>query len=223
MGRAIRREFPNARIDGVDRDVFLTSICTGANRRDGVPGKIVADLKDDGWQGELSSGYDVVATVNAVHWFDLSRAEQLVRDVHALLRGGVFLLAEPVSPEAPFVAGFEAWKAAQPARYSRENWQRFWSRANALLGYDHVELLGPRPVNRIDDGMTVAGWTGLLRGAGFVLTDVLLQDADPGDHRGSSRVSRQGAGAVRTRRPLILKWEKTFHNQAYPAIAFADN
>ena len=92
---------------------------------------------------------------------------------------GVFLLAEPASPETPFVAGFEEWKAKQRPRYTRENWERFWSRANVLLGYDHTTLLGPRHANRIgEDGMSVAGWRRLLEGAGFELIDVLLRDAD---------------------------------------------
>jgi SAM-dependent methyltransferase len=180
VGRAIRHEYPNAQIDSVDRDPFLTSICTCVNRRDGVPGKIVvADLMDDGWQDGLSRDYDVVAMVNALHWFDVPRTEQLVRNIHALLKsGGVFVFAEPASPEVPFAAGFEDWKAKQPQRYSRENWERFWSSANALLGYDHPKLWGPRPANGIDDGLTVAGWTYLVQSAGFALTDVLLRDAD---------------------------------------------
>jgi hypothetical protein len=48
--------------------------------------------------------------------------------------------------------------------------ERFWSRANALLGYDHTTLLGPRHAHRIgDDGMSVAGWMRLLERAGFEL------------------------------------------------------
>jgi SAM-dependent methyltransferase len=180
VGRAIRCEYPNAQIDCVDRDPFLTSICTGVNRRDQVPGKIVvADLQADGWQDGLARDYDAVATVNALHWFDVPRAEQLIQTVHALLRsGGVFVFAEPASAEAQFAAGFEAWTARQPPRYSRENWERFWSMANALLGYDHTKLLGVRDANRIDDGMSAAGWNRLLQSAGFALTDVLLRDAD---------------------------------------------
>ncbi len=180
VGRAIRRQYPNAQIDCVDRDPFLTSICAGVNRRDQLPGKIVvADLMDPGWREGLSRDYDVIATVNALHWFDVPRAEQLVQEIHALLRsGGVFVIAEPACPEVPFAAGFEAWKAEQPQRYSREAWVRFWSRANALLGYDHTKLMGPRPTDRIDDDLSAAGWTGLLHGAGFALTDVLLRDAD---------------------------------------------
>ncbi len=180
VGRAIRQEYPNARIDGVDRDAFLTAICAGVNRRDLVPGKIiVADLSVDGWQNGLSRGYDVVATVNALHWFEVARTEELLRDIHALLKsGGVFVFAEPASAELPFVAGFEAWKVKQPPRYLRENWERFWSRANGLLGYDHTKLLGARVANRIDDRMSVTGWTCLLQGAGFALIDVLFRDAE---------------------------------------------
>jgi len=179
-GRAIRQMYPNAQIDCIDRDPFLTSICRAVNQRARIPGTlIVRDLQDDGWVDELDGNYDVVAAVNALHWFDAERAAQLVEDVHGTLRaGGLFLLAEPARPEPPFAAGFEQWKARQPPRYTRENWERFWSRANALLGYDHTALLGARQGNRIGDDMPVAGWIHLLEQAGFGLRDVLLRDAD---------------------------------------------
>jgi len=50
VGRAIRRIYPNAQIDCIDRDPFLTSICRAVNQRDRIPGKVVVrDLKNDGW------------------------------------------------------------------------------------------------------------------------------------------------------------------------------
>jgi SAM-dependent methyltransferase len=180
VGRAIRQLYPKAQIDCVDRDPFLTSICRAVNQRDRITGTLVVrDLTDDGWLDQLPGNYDVVAAANALHWFDAGRATELVEDVHGTLRGGgLFVLAEPACPETPFVAGFEEWKARQPPRYTRENWQRFWSRANALLGYDHTTLLGPRDATRIGDDMSVAGWIRLLERAGFGLIDVLLRDAD---------------------------------------------
>ncbi len=179
-GRAIRQMFPTAQVDFIDRDPFLTSICRGVNQRDRTPGRVVVrDLTDDGWMDELPGNYDVVVTVNALHWFDAGQATQLVKDVHGTLRaGGVFVIAEPASPETPFAAGVEEWKASQPPRYMRENWERFWSRANAILGYDHTALLRSGPASRIGDGMSVAGWRRLLEGAGFTLVDALLRDAD---------------------------------------------
>ena len=180
VGRAIRQIYPSAQIDCVDRDPFLTSICAAVNQRDRIPGTLVVkDLKDDGWVDELPGPYDVVATVNALHWFDAMRAAQLAEAVHGTLRGGgLFLLAEPARPETPFLDGFNEWKAKQPPRYTRENWQRFWSRANALLGYDHTTLLGPSQANHIGDSMSVGGWVSLLEQAGFEPIDVLLRDAD---------------------------------------------
>lgn len=180
VGRAIRRIYPNAHIDGIDRDPFLMSICRAANRRNSIPGTLVVrDLKEDGWLDELRGNYDVVATVNALHWFDRERAAQLFDDVHETLKdGGLFLLAEPACPESPFAAGLDEWKAAQPPRYTRENWQRFWSRANELLGYDHTALLGSSDANRIGDTMPVGGWLRMLEEAGFGPIDVLLRDAD---------------------------------------------
>lgn len=180
VGRAVRRDYPSAEIDCVDRDPFLISICAGVNRRDQIVGKIViADLEQDGWQRELSPPYDAVVVVNALHWFKVARAERLARDAHGLLRsGGVFVFAEPATPEAPFEAGFEAWKSKQPARYSPENWKRFWSRANGLLGYDHPKLWGSRDDDRIDERMSVCRWTRLLQDTGFAHVDVLLRDVD---------------------------------------------
>ena len=180
VGRAIRRIYPKAHIDFIDRDPFLTSICRAVNDRNLIPGKLVVrDLNDASWVDEFPANYDAVATVNALHWFEEKRAGHLVREVHEILRGGgFFLLAEPVRPEAPFLSGFEEWKAKQPPRYTQENWKRFWSRANALLGYDHPALWGPRDATRIGDELSVAGWIRLLEGAGFELLDVLLRDAD---------------------------------------------
>jgi SAM-dependent methyltransferase len=194
-GRAIRHVYPKARIDCIDRDPFLTSICRAVNQRDLIPGTLVVrDLNADGWRDQLPDTYDVVAAVNALHWFDAARAAQLVEDVHATLRGGgLFLLAEPASPEPPFAAGFDDWKARQPPRYTRENWERFWSRANALLGYDHTALLGSRGADRIGDDLSVGGWMRLLERAGFGLVDVLLRDADQvviGALKSSGRESR---------------------------------
>ena len=180
VGRAIRRMYPRAQIDCIDRDPFLTALCRGMNQRDQIPGKIIVrDLNDAGWPDELPGNYVIVAVVNALHWFDATQAGQLLANVNkALRRGGVFLLAEPASPKHPFATGFEEWKAKQPPRYSQENWVRFWTRANEILGYDHTRLLGPRDANRIGDRMGVADWTRLVEAGGFGLADVLLRDAD---------------------------------------------
>jgi len=181
VGRAIRTRYPNSQIDCVDRDVFLISMCMGINRREGVAGEIlVRDLRDSDWHKGLGAWYDVVATANALHWLDGERVAQVCRDVFRLLRpGGVFLFVEPACSEKPFAAGFADWKSRQPARYSRENWERFWFRANEILGYDHTKLLEPRDPNaRVGDKMPVGGWIRLLEAAGFESIDTLLRDAD---------------------------------------------
>jgi SAM-dependent methyltransferase len=180
VGRAIRSRFPNSRIDCVDRDLFLISICMKVNLREGIPGQIfVRDLWHTDWYSGLSRGYDVVAIANALHWFDARRVRELFADVLRLLRsGGVFVFVEPACAEKTFATGFGAWKAKEPARYVSENWERFWSRANAILGYDHTKLLGSRDEHRIDEKITVSGWIRLLRHASFGSIDVLLRDAD---------------------------------------------
>ena len=124
------------------------------------------DLNDDGWLDGLPGNYDVVATVNALHWFDARRAGQLIKDVHGTLRGG----GKQSCSQSPPLLSHPSWldsksgRPKQPPRYTPENWKRFWSRANVLLGYDHTTLLGPRHANRIgEDGMSVAGWEALAQ------------------------------------------------------------
>jgi SAM-dependent methyltransferase len=179
VGRAVRARYPMSRIDCLDRDVFLISMCIATNRREGVSGQsFVRDLWDADWCRGLERDYDVVATANALHWLDARRVRELFKDVFRLLRpGGVFLFAEPACNEPTFAAGFAEWKSRQPSRYSRENWERFWNRANEILGYDHTKLLGSRG-SHLDEGMPVSGWVLVLREAGFESIDVLLRDAD---------------------------------------------
>jgi trans-aconitate methyltransferase len=60
VGRAIRARYPNARIDCVDRDEFLISICIRINRREKVSGQtFVRDLWEADWHEGLQP-YDVV-------------------------------------------------------------------------------------------------------------------------------------------------------------------
>ena len=179
VGRTIRGRYPDSQIDCVDRDVFLISMCIRINRREGIPGQIlVRDLFDRNWHNGLAPEYDVVATANALHWHDARRVAQVSQDVFRLLRpAGVFLLVEPARTEKTFAAGFNEWKSRQPSRYSRENWERFWSRANEILGYDHTKLLGARD-SQLSDGMPVSGWVRILEDASFASIDVLLRDAD---------------------------------------------
>ena len=180
VGRFMRARYRNSRIDCVDRDVFLMSICIGVNRREGVCAhNFVRDLWNTDWHRGLEPGYDVVATANALHWFDAHRVAELFKDVFQLLRpGGVFLFVEPACTEKTFAAGFAEWKSRQQARYSRENWDRFWTRANEILGYDHTKFLGSRDSHLIGDGMPVSGWIQLLKNVGFESVDVLLRDTD---------------------------------------------
>jgi SAM-dependent methyltransferase len=181
VGRAIRARYPKSRIDCVDRDVFLISICIRMNRREGVPGQnFVRDLRDANWHNGLEAEYDVVATANALHWLDAHRVAQVFQDVFRLLRpGGVFLFVEPACSEKRFAAGFAEWKSRQPSRYSRENWERFWSRANEILGYDHTKFLGSRDSHLMgDEGMPVLGWIQFLKNVRFESVDALLRDAD---------------------------------------------
>src|SRR5262245_16957161 len=111
-GRTIRELYPNAQVDAIDRDPFLTSICRAVRQRARVPGTLVVrDVNEDGWLDALPGPYDVVVAGNALHGFDGERAARLVQDVRGTLRGGgIFLLVEPARPEAPFAAGFEEWK-----------------------------------------------------------------------------------------------------------------
>jgi hypothetical protein len=121
-----------------------------------------------------------VATANALHWFSKKWVAQLFLDVLNLLRtGGTFVFLESAGPEAPFAREFSIWKSTQPSQHHREDWLRFWTRVNALLGYDHTKQLGKRHApKRIGDRLSVMGWIDLLNHAGYRSIDVLLRDSE---------------------------------------------
>ena len=137
------------------------------------------DLSEPNWRCDLAGDYDVVVAVNALHWFSLARAIELFSDIFQLLRsGGVFMLMEPAGAEPPFASRFEAWQREQPSQHKYEDWRRFWSRVNALLGYDYGFLGDPDDHNRIGDGLSVMQWVGLVTDAGFESVDIMLRDAE---------------------------------------------
>jgi SAM-dependent methyltransferase len=166
--------------DFLDRDLFFASLCSAVNRGDGVPGQtLVRDLLAPDWRSGLPGDYDVVIVANALHWFRRRRAAALFAEIFALLRaGGTFLFMEPAGPEPAFASGFNKWKSAQPSQHKPDDWIKFWTRVNTLLGCDYVKQLGDRDQNRIDDKLSVLGWVGLLNEAGFQSTDILLRDAE---------------------------------------------
>jgi hypothetical protein len=108
------------------------------NRRTSARGEtFVRDLEDADWHSPLSPPYDAAVVANALHWFTPKRVGEIATDVLRLLRaGGAFIVVEPTRADTPFRAGFEAWTETQAPRYGHENWERFWSRAKQLLGYD---------------------------------------------------------------------------------------
>ena len=81
VGRVIRSRFSKARVDCVDRDSFLLSLCAALNTRVGVEGEILTrDMWKPDWTVGLSKNYDAIATANALHSFDVARvAETLQR------------------------------------------------------------------------------------------------------------------------------------------------
>lgn len=180
LGRTVHSRYPDAEIDAVDRDIFLTQLCAAANRRAGVRGRVlVRDLNDHDWREGLSGAYDAVGVANALHWLDLERAREILADVRILLKpGGLFIALEPVSAMPPTVAGFEAWKATQPPQHQWQDWLNFWTRVNDFLGYDHIAALGSRDDPRIGDTLSAADWLDLTREAGLGPTDVLWRDAE---------------------------------------------
>lgn len=179
-GRTVYSRFPNSHIDFLDRDLFFASLCSAVNRRDGVPGQtLVRDLSMPDWRSGLAGEYDVVIIANALHWFNRERAATLFSEIFALLKaGGTFLFMEPAGPEAAFASGFNEWKSAQPSQHKADDWTRFWTRVNTLLGCDYLKRLGDPDQTRIDDTFSVPDWVRLLKSAGFRSIDILLRDPE---------------------------------------------
>jgi len=180
-GRVIHDRFLNARIDFVDRNEFFVGLCEAVNRRDSIGGRTwLRDLSAPGWHRDLASVYDVVVAANALHWLGLAETTRLLADVFQLLRtGGVFLQMEPAAAEPLFAPGFQAWQKEQPSQHRYEDWRRFWSRVQALVGYD-FGFLGDHPDDQasIGDMLSVQQWIRLVAGAGFRAIDVLQRDSE---------------------------------------------
>ena len=103
VGRSIWGRYRNSRIDCVDRDVFLISICDGINRREGICSEnFVRDLWNSDWHNGLRHDYDAVAIANALHWFDAPRLVELFNDILRLLRPvECFCSSSPLAPKRP--------------------------------------------------------------------------------------------------------------------------
>jgi len=86
---------------------------------------------------------------------------------------------EPAGAGPPFAPGFNTWREEQPSQHRYEDWRRFWSRVQPLVGYDYG-FLGdpPEDQNHIGDGLCVRQWVDLLTDAGFESIDILLRDAE---------------------------------------------
>jgi SAM-dependent methyltransferase len=179
-GRAIQARFPGATIDGVDRDIFLASLCKAVNQRRGIPGRVlVRNLEQDDWRADFAGPYDVMVVANALHWFHLARVKALLDQVWSALRpGGLFLIMEPISPDPALAAGYAAWHETQPPQHQWQDWLNFWTRINTLLGYDHIGQLGPRDNDRLGDSLTALNWVNLAKAAGFSPIDILLRDPE---------------------------------------------
>ena len=180
VGRSIWGRYRNSRIDCVDRDVFLICICDGINRREGVYAEnFVRDL----WNSDRHTACATTMTQWRPRTHFTGSTHRVLWSCSMISSGcfvpvECFLFVEPACAEKTFAAGFAEWKSRQRDRYSRENWERFRTRANEILGYDHTKFLGSRDSNRISDEMPVSGWILLSKNAGFDSIDVLLRDAD---------------------------------------------
>ena len=124
IGRYISQRFGKSRVHCVDRDPFLLSLCAALNRRAGISTRtFVRDMWSIDWYEGLSRDYDVVATAAALHWFDVRRLSELFSDVFGLLRsGGVFLFAEPASPQPRFASALENREGVAAQNLDPENY-----------------------------------------------------------------------------------------------------
>lgn len=183
LGRFIQRRFSRARVDCVDRDRFLLALCAELNRRREVSTRVFErDAWDPHWRRGLDRHYHVIGATTALHWFDVARLGELIRDFHNLLRsGGVFCLVEPAAAESEFAAGLRlcAEELEPASEIQGRAWEEFWRRAIEILGYDHRTVLKTVPKGRNvigDDGISVLGYVELLRAAGFKRIDILLRE-----------------------------------------------
>lgn len=179
VGRSISRRFERARVDRVDRDPFLLALGTELDRRRGLKSRAFErDAWLPGWRDGLRPGYDVIAAATALHWLDVSRLGEILRDFFAMLHpAGMLLFCEPVAPAGWLGAALAQHQGREGAPSGAEEaYAEFWTRANAFLGYEHVREVERLPAGRSpigDEGLPVAHQLEPLRSAGFRRIDIL--------------------------------------------------
>ena len=183
-GGSTRRRTSTASIE-TDSHVNLSS----RNQRAGIP-KAHRGRSRRTTAGSTSAGnYDVVATVNAMHWFDEQRGEQLIRMFTDAARRGSSCRRARL-PETP-----RGWirrvEGEAPPRYTRGIGSGS-GRGLTLMATDHA--LGPPDANRIGDKISVAGWMHLIERAGFELSDVLEKRRSSRDAHGKRSAARRRPG-----------------------------
>lgn len=160
LGIALSHRFANARVDAVDRDPLLLSICR--RRRPAA-----RCLERDAWSADwLQSGigaYDLIAASTCLHWFDEPRLAELFAEFATLQRPrSVLAFLEPIATDA----------AAPPDDPGMmDAWKALWTQAHAALGYEHFHQVTSRvPDGRIpigDAGLPIARWRALVQAAGY--------------------------------------------------------
>jgi trans-aconitate methyltransferase len=106
VGRVIRSRFHKACVDCVDRDSFLLSLCAALNTRVGIEGEIFTrDMWKSNWSAGLSNNCAAIATANALHWFNVARVAELLRDVFRLLGRAEFSCFWSRHPPKPSLPG----------------------------------------------------------------------------------------------------------------------
>ncbi len=178
LGRAIRIQYEHAELDFLDSDYFLLELAKKINEMVGVPGRyFLRDCWQSSWHHNLYRSYDVIAATTALHWFDVSRLQEIFGEVYDLLsEEGVFIFNETASSVLERESGTGTLVQQKP-KSTPNKYREFWDKVNCQLGFNYDDINTHQKSDDLeiidDDGIPATAYIDMLRSAGFSKIDVV--------------------------------------------------
>jgi len=175
----VLREFPEARVWGIDFDPTLLALAEKRLAEFGERVQLVeADFRHESWLKLLSNPIEAVISATALHWLSLQQLARLYNELAVILRpGGIFLNADHVRSTSDEVQ--RAWEQHRQQMRDRQtdtdadNWQGFWEAYGRALNVDIGQLRKEltEPWKGSEEGLPLEWHFEKLKASGFEAVD----------------------------------------------------
>ena len=175
--KAFLEAFPEAEVWGVDFDPVLLPLAQERLRPYGARARIIlADLRLEGWRGQVPETFDAAISATALHWLTEKQLASLYRQLAGVLRpGGLFLNADHVASRQPQVQ--KSWERSREELRRREasqagdSWEGFWEAYAAALRLTGGRTITDRVLGGyeggIEEGLPLEWQFAELKASGF--------------------------------------------------------